>query len=98
MFHLQTTVSLASVHSQEAQDVIHALTGSAGAWIGLTDFLDGEKWLDGSAVKFTSWRGGEPNNLLSNQHCVWVRPGGEWDDIACKEQKHYVCQKPIIRV
>ena len=92
---------LASVLSQEEQDIIAALTESTGAWIGLTDFLDVGKWVswvDGSEVIFTAWRPGAPNNHNNNQHCTWIRPDGGWDDITCKKKKHYVCQKPIISV
>ena len=80
---------------------ITILSESKGAWIGLTDFLDVEKWerwIDGSAVSWTAWRAGQPNNHNNNQHCVWINKAGQWDDIACKKQKPYVCQKPIIRI
>ena len=90
---------LASVQSQKEQDILHHLAGATGAWIGLTDFLDVErwdKWVDGSAVNFTAWKKGQPNNKNNNQHCVWIRPGGLWDDIICKKKKPYVCQKPYL--
>merc|ERR1719479_462195 len=32
--------ALATVESQQEQESLYALTGSTGAWIGLTDFLD----------------------------------------------------------
>ena len=36
----QAGAVLATINSQAEQDAVFALTGSAGAWIGLTDFLD----------------------------------------------------------
>eukprot|EP00091_Calanus_sinicus_P007701 TRINITY_DN188_c0_g1_i2.p1 TRINITY_DN188_c0_g1~~TRINITY_DN188_c0_g1_i2.p1 ORF type:complete len:169 (-),score=42.62 TRINITY_DN188_c0_g1_i2:311-817(-) len=32
--------TLATIDSQAEQDAVYALTGTTGAWIGLTDFLD----------------------------------------------------------
>ena len=32
--------TLATIESQAEQDAVFALTGTTGAWIGLTDFLD----------------------------------------------------------
>ena len=88
--------SLVTVQSQQEQDALYALTGSTGAWIGLTDFLDEGQfsWVDGSPLDFTNFRAGQPNNANSNQHCTWIRPDGLWDDITCKKQEQYVCQKP----
>ena len=86
---------LASIESQAEQDAIFALTGATGAYIGLTDFLDEGTfaWVDKAAVSFTNWRPNQPNNGNSNQHCVWIRPDAMWDDITCKREEAYVCQK-----
>merc|ERR1712213_53482 len=90
---------LATVSSQTEQDAVFALTGSSGAWIGLTDFLDeGDfSWVDGTAFdetsSFNNWRSNAPNNGNGNQHCVQIRPDGEWDDVICNKAQAYVCQK-----
>ena len=96
---------MASVYSQKELDILHDLAGERGAWIGLTDFLDEgkwDKWVDGTAVDFTlanrTWRTGQPNNHNDNQHCIWIRPDGRWDDITCKHQRQYVCQKPYVKL
>lgn len=88
---------LASVESQQEQDAVFSLTGSTGAYLGLTDFLDEGtfSWVDGATVSFTAWRNNQPNNGGSNQHCVWIRPDGEWDDITCKRENAFVCQKEL---
>ena len=67
--------SLATVSSQAEQDAVFALTGAAGAWIGLTDFLNEGtfSWVDEAPVTFTNWRVNQPNNGNNNQHCTQVR-------------------------
>ena len=86
---------LASIESEAEQDAVYALTGSTGAWLGLTDFLDEGvfSWVDGAAVTYNNWMAGQPNNGENKQHCVWITPEGEWDDITCKKTEAYVCQK-----
>ena len=58
--------SLVSIESQTEQDAVFALTGSTGAWLGLTD-----------------WKNNQLNTGQNNQHCVWIRPDGSWDDVTC---------------
>ena len=90
---------LATVSSQTEQDAVFALTGSSRAWIGLTDFLsEGDfSWVDGTAFdessSFNNWSNNAPNNLNGNQHCVIMRPDGEWDDVLCNKKEAYICQK-----
>ena len=90
---------LASLESEAEQNAVYALTGSTGAWLGLTDFLDEGifSWVDGavfdSATSYNNWRPNQPNNGNINQHCVWIRPDGGWDDVTCKKTEAYVCQK-----
>merc|ERR1712013_752178 len=87
--------SLASIESMAEQEIVYSMAGSTGAWLGLTDFLDEGvfSWVDGTAVGFTNWRGGQPNNINNNQHCVWMTGSGVWDDIACKESRYFICQR-----
>ena len=86
---------LASIESEAEQDAVYALTGSTGAWLGLTDFLDEGvfSWVDGAVVDYTNWKNNQPNNGKNNQHCVWIRPDGEWDDVTCKKTEAFVCEK-----
>jgi hypothetical protein len=86
---------LASIESQDEQNAVFALTGTSGAWLGLTDFLDeGDfSWVDGADVGYTNWRDSQPNNGENNQHCVWIRGDGEWDDVTCKRMEAFVCQR-----
>ena len=87
--------SLATVNSQVEQDAVFSLTGSSGAWIGLTDFLNEGKfsWVDETVVSFTNFGSAQPNNGNNNQHCVWIRADGSWNDVICQQTKSYVCHK-----
>ena len=65
---------------------------------GGQDFLDEGKfaWLqDGTHLDDTydNWKEGQPNNILLNQHCVWMRLDGSWDDVTCKREENFICQK-----
>jgi len=90
---------LASLETEAEHNAVYALTVSTGAWLGLTDFLDEGifSWVDGavfdSATSYNNWMNNQPNNANTNQHCVWIRPDGRWDDITCKKTEAYVCQK-----
>ena len=50
-------------------------------------------WLDGTRPKYTHWYKGEPNDL--KEKCGEIYPpihGWRWNDIACTETLHYVCE------
>merc|ERR1712107_864827 len=63
----------------------------------VTDFLNEGTfaWVDGTATGFTNWYFNAPNNGNDNQHCVWIRPDDEWDDVRCETERAFVCQKLI---
>ena len=89
---------LASIKDQEDQDVLFNFAAKGGAWIGGQDFLDEGKftWLqDGTVIDdlFGNWKTGQPNNIYDNQHCIWMRLDGSWDDVTCKRIENYICQK-----
>ena len=89
---------LASIKDQDDQDALFNFAAKGGAWIGGQDFLDEGKfaWLeDGSIVSdlYSNWKTGQPNNIQENQHCVWMRLDGSWDDVTCKRKENYICQK-----
>ena len=44
-------------------------------------------------VHFTNWRPGEPNNDGGDEDCVIINSSsGEWLDIPCSLEYHFVCQ------
>ena len=63
-------------------------------WIGINDVSsEGTfKWSDGSALHFTDWATGEPNNV-QNQDCgqLCKDKNFQWDDADCFATKRYIC-------
>jgi hypothetical protein len=71
---------LASIHSQEENDLLASLIESAddqldpardhAAWIGLTDEDEEGAWLwvTGEPLTYENWRSGEPNNAHGGEH------------------------------
>lgn len=53
-------------------------------WIGFNDVASegNHVWYDQSAVIYTNWNGGEPNNS-GNEDCVQIYPDGRWNDLDC---------------
>ena len=53
-------------------------------WIGFNDVASegSHVWYDQSAVIYTNWNGGEPNNS-GNEDCVQIYPDGRWNDLNC---------------
>nr|XP_046272981.1 lactose-binding lectin l-2-like [Scatophagus argus] len=97
--------NLVSIHSLEEQtfvkDLIKNFDHSEGyTWIGLHDIPreGGWMWSDGSAVNFTFWAPGEPNNNQGgNEDCAHLNFGTnrKWNDICCDSTYPSVCEKRI---
>ncbi|TKS85221.1 L-selectin CD62 antigen-like family member L [Collichthys lucidus] len=81
------------------------------AWIGLYDDMDSWKWslADSSFYKhrktdFRRWLVGEPNNVGSKEHCVWMDGDGRWADHKCADRFQSICmnarvtKKEVIRL
>ncbi|XP_053409086.1 macrophage mannose receptor 1-like [Mercenaria mercenaria] len=65
-------------------------------WIGFND-RDTEKgfqWSDGSAVDYTNWNPGEPNDFHGYEDCVVYNPGAGWNDQNCYFSSRFVCAVP----
>lgn len=54
-------------------------------WIGFNDVASegSHVWYDQSAIIYTNWNGGEPNNSGGNEDCVQIYPNGKWNDLNC---------------
>lgn len=65
-------------------------------WIGFNDRdqENGYVWSDGSAVDYTNWNPGEPNDFHGYEDCVVYNPGGGWNDQNCYFSSRFVCAVP----
>ncbi len=68
-------------------------------WSGLAREGAGWRWEDGTALSYSNWGPGEPNNLLGNEDCVELNrfendptPHPGWNDQACSSTWRYVCE------
>jgi hypothetical protein len=90
---------LVSIQSLEENKHVISLKADQYLWIGLTD--KGKEgtfsWTDGSALVFTHWATGQPDNwqTVGGEDCVHTlkpdRDGG-WNDNKCTTKMMYVCK------
>lgn len=92
--------SLASIHSAQEHDFIyrHVLSkDSSPTFIGFDDIANEGtfEWSDGSAVTYTNWAGGNPDNFGQGQDCSVIAThwNGLWDDIACFNLRQFICRR-----
>jgi hypothetical protein len=94
---------LASMANAAENDFVHSIVipKETAPWIGFNDQgSEGSwQWSDGSAVTFTNWAGGEPNNS-GNEDCghLYVYANNpqdkRWNDAQCGSGYDYICEKP----
>ncbi|XP_053302126.1 lactose-binding lectin l-2 [Pleuronectes platessa] len=97
--------NLVSIHSLDEQNFIKTLIknfdhAEGVTWNGLSDLHKEGSWMwsDGSAVNFTFWSSGEPNNGIGIEHCVYDNYGTDkkWNDGYGSETYPSVCASHII--
>ncbi len=84
---------LAAVHDAAENQLVsdHA----KDAWIGLDDLRTegGFHWADGTALDFTAWSSGEPNDAGGNEDCAYMKSSGtNWNDTPCSESRKALCE------
>lgn len=86
---------LASIRSEEEQDELESKLAGKHYWIGLSDAREEGtfEWVDESALSYTNYNPGEPNNWGGREDCIHVdgRHGG-WNDNGCGNSFSYVCR------
>jgi len=66
------------------------------AFIGLSDqATEGEfVWADGSALTYSNWYPGQPNDYGYGQDCVELLHNGQWNDQYCHKAQEYIMEIP----
>ncbi|XP_060943427.1 lactose-binding lectin l-2-like [Limanda limanda] len=104
LYCLSQGANLVSIHSLDEQNFVKVLIKSfdivAGrTWIGLNDLHKEGKWMwsDGSALDFTFWSPGQPDNR-GNEDCVQTNYNAakKWNDKDCSGPIPSVCASHII--
>ncbi|XP_037401967.1 macrophage mannose receptor 1, partial [Pygocentrus nattereri] len=89
---------LASVHSRAEVEFIRNInyTKYHNVWLGLTrDASYGWGWTDLSALAFTNWAPGEPNEAfhdVGQENCVEMYEDGTWNDNNCFQKRGFACK------
>lgn len=91
---------LASIHDQTQNDwfaqAVSNLNVGGEWWIGINDsYTEGTfAWEDGSAVDYTNWAYGEPNDAGGYEDCGEFTWGWQWNDLNCGNGINYICRLP----
>jgi len=91
---------LASTANAAENDFIHSITpNDRFPWIGFNDIASENswQWSDGSAVTYTYWNSGEPNNS-GDEDCTHIHhysgsADKKWNDGNCGSALPYICEK-----
>ncbi len=92
--------ALVTLPTQEDSDALWAIVNALTPEPMLISASDGVEeghwvWLDGSALSYSPWAEGEPNNYGQPEGCAMMNyeesPG--WHDLPCGEHLGFVCRK-----
>ncbi|XP_019062202.1 mannose-binding protein C isoform X5 [Fukomys damarensis] len=86
----------ASVATPKNAEENRAIRNAAheGAFLGITDEKNEGQFVDmaGSALTYTNWNLGEPNNANAEEDCVILLSDGKWNDVSCSTSFEAVCE------
>ncbi|XP_019206636.1 galactose-specific lectin nattectin isoform X6 [Oreochromis niloticus] len=104
LYCVSQRANLVSIHSEEEEEFVKSLIknfdlAEGWTWIGLSDIHKEGSWMwsDGSAVNFTYWHAGQPDNYATNEHCgnTNVFEAKKWNDHQCSLNLASVCATRI---
>jgi hypothetical protein len=90
--------SLAIVPDKETQDFLKKLANGRKLLLGATNEPKGVwTWVNGSAVTYTCWERGQPNNLKGREHYLAMGAKGDWLDVVDNSDwaEGYICEWPV---
>ena len=87
---------LAIVNDATENAFLANLLTTQSAYIGLSDHTNEGTftWVDGSALSYTNWYPGQPNNYNGAQHFVEMLSNGQWNDQYGKVTLEYIMEIP----
>ncbi|XP_042204150.1 macrophage mannose receptor 1-like [Homarus americanus] len=89
-------VSLTTIQEQlfVSSQVVNQHIGQTSLWLGLrNDYMDGNRWLDGSPVVYFNWDSRAPIGPLTD-FCIEMYTGsGKWNDVSCEQRLIFICEK-----
>ena len=92
------------IFDEQTNDLVSTVSGGSIAWIGahrVGPYTDPKPrndqftWIDGSALEFSNWSGGQPDNYNGDEFCVEMNTFGSatWNDQWCNANRnYYICQ------
>ncbi|XP_061469373.1 CD209 antigen-like protein C [Rhineura floridana] len=91
---------LVIINSKTEQDFVVKRIKLTSVWLGANDIqMEGNwHWIDGSPLGQRFWKPGEPNNVGGHEDCAVLHREGNWNDIACNREVHFVCEKTVVSV
>jgi hypothetical protein len=68
-------------------------------WIDVSDAAEEGVFFTSAGVEpaYAPWGTGEPNDSGGNQDCGVNREAGDWDDLACDQERPYACEETGVR-
>ena len=94
------------IFDNQTNNFVYTVSGGQRAWIGahrvgpFTDPVprnDQWTWIDGSAMEFSNWSAGQPDNHEGDEFCLELNNGFDylWNDLPCDSvhnRDYYICQ------
>ncbi|XP_060948774.1 lactose-binding lectin l-2-like [Limanda limanda] len=105
LYCVKEGANLVSIHSLDEDNFVRSLIrnfdhAEGWTWIGLSDLHleDSWMWSDGSAVDFTFWSSGQPDNSQGGEHCGHNNHINDkkWNDYNCSDNYPSVCASRIM--
>jgi hypothetical protein len=86
---------LATINSQEENDLLSGFLNSQCALIGLSDSAHEGTfvWSNGEPLEYTNWANYQPNNEGGNQDCTVLCADG-WNDTQCEVAYEFIMEIP----
>lgn len=85
---------LAIINSEKENKFLASKLNGQTAWLGGSDEVQEGRfvWLDNTALSFTSWLPGQPNDANGNEDYIELLPDGAWNDQNGSVNREYICE------